>query len=373
MNSHDPSAPARLPPWLAWVCAGTGPDDNSTQRRKVMQANLGAALLIVVVVGFNIGYMAIGNAALVRSGWAQLPFAALAPLVWLINRRGQLFWARWALFLLVMAGTFAVIAGGQGTAVGAQVWFLLFAIMPAMFYAASQWRSTLLLGAVNLALYAWLETQGWPPHPDLASLPPATLQMLHTSLLVSCVMVVMGVVALSEHTADANERRLLALAATDALTGLPNRRAFRDALATETRRAERSGAVLSIAVIDLDHFKAVNDGIGHDGGDAVLRHVAGVLDESLRGHDLVARVGGEEFALLMPGTGLAQALQGLERLREAVQVRPFQYGGRRLDITLSAGVAQLAPGMAEDEALLAADRALYRAKREGRNRVVAQA
>lgn len=365
--------PNRLPPWLAWVCAGTGPDDNATQRRKVMQANLGAALLIVIVVVFNGVYMAIGNPALVRSGWAQLPFAVLAPLVWAVNRRGHLFRARWLLFALAMAGTSAVIVGGQGTVVGAQVWFLMFAVMPAMFYAASEWRSAVVLGLLNLAIFGWLEVKGWPAHPELATLDGTVLQVLQTSLVLGCIAVVVGVVALSERTAEANERRLLVLAATDVLTGLPNRRAFRDALAAETRRAERSGAALSIAVIDLDHFKAVNDGFGHDGGDAALRHVAGVLDESVRGYDLVARVGGEEFALLMPGTDLGQALQGLERLRESVQSRPFEYGGRRLDITLSAGVAQLAPGMAEEAALQAADRALYRAKREGRNRVVAEA
>lgn len=338
-----------------------------------MQANLGAGLMILIIVVFNGVYTATGNPALMRSGWAQVPFALLAPLVWWINSRGHLFAARWVLFMLVMSGTFAVIAGGQGTAVGAQVWFLLFAVMPPMFYAAGEWRSALVLALLNLAIFGLLESRGWPAAPEIADLDPVLLQGLRASLLSGCVLVVVGVVALSEQAAATNERRLLALAGTDVLTGLANRRAFRDALRAEVQRAERTGSALTLAVLDLDHFKAVNDELGHDGGDAALRHVAQVLGESVRAYDRVARVGGEEFALLLPDTELAQALQGLERLREAVQARAIEHGGRRLTVTVSVGASPWQRGQTDDQALQAADRALYRAKREGRNRVVAEA
>ncbi|MCW2992984.1 MAG: diguanylate cyclase [Conexibacter sp.] len=157
-------------------------------------------------------------------------------------------------------------------------------------------------------------------------------------------------------------------AATDALTGLPNRRAVQDALVRMTARATRSGAPLAAIALDLDHFKDINDRFGHDMGDAVLAHVGALLSSSCRLGDVIGRVGGEEFIVLAPDTGLEGALVLAENLRAALQAETVP--GLDRDVTGSFGIAVLPDHAATSEALLRlADRALYSAKGAGRNRV----
>jgi diguanylate cyclase (GGDEF)-like protein len=156
------------------------------------------------------------------------------------------------------------------------------------------------------------------------------------------------------------------LATTDSLTGLANRRVLEETLLRETGRAERSGAPLSVLVVDADHFKAVNDTYGHQTGDDVLRHVAAVLRRESRAGDLAARYGGEEFVVVLPECSLEEALAAAERLRRAMPE------GAPVAFTVSIGVATAPQHAADAEGLVArADAALYRAKRGGRNRVVA--
>jgi diguanylate cyclase (GGDEF)-like protein len=164
-------------------------------------------------------------------------------------------------------------------------------------------------------------------------------------------------------------RELARLAATDSLTGLPNRRRFEEVLGSELDRLQRYGGAVAVAIVDVDHFKAFNDRLGHPAGDAALRELGGLMRAGLRGSDLAARIGGEEFGLIMVGTGKAAAATVVERLRHAVEQRDVGAGeGSRL--TISAGVAA-APWDAADYASLfaLADDALYRAKAAGRNRI----
>lgn len=176
--------------------------------------------------------------------------------------------------------------------------------------------------------------------------------------------------ALSEANAQ-----LEVLAMTDALTGLANRRHFGDQLAREATRAAETGRPMSLLVMDIDHFKSVNDKHGHPAGDAVLRHVALLLEEQVRGSDLLARVGGEEFAVLAVDTAMVEAGHLAERLRRAVeQAGPVSVGHAAVAVTISLGVVsrRIKPGdlaRAPEHLLAAADDALYRAKRNGRNRV----
>ncbi len=155
----------------------------------------------------------------------------------------------------------------------------------------------------------------------------------------------------------------------DALTGIGNRRAFDESLSREFARAKRTDAPLSIAIIDLDHFKQVNDRFSHAVGDIVLKRVAASLQEASRGFDVVARWGGEEFALLLPETTLAAARATCERLREGVMAINFDDIDPALRITASFGVAEAAGADTHHRLLLQADEALYRAKANGRNRV----
>jgi diguanylate cyclase (GGDEF)-like protein len=163
------------------------------------------------------------------------------------------------------------------------------------------------------------------------------------------------------------------LALRDALTGLYNRRAFVDHLAQAIAREDRrEGGCFSLLILDLDHFKRLNDTFGHAAGDAALRHVASVLEKHLRRGDQVARVGGEEFAVILPGTDENGALLLASRLREAIEAAQIFAEGARLSTSASLGSATWpADGKAPEDLQRAADRALYAAKQAGRNKVVA--
>jgi diguanylate cyclase (GGDEF)-like protein len=157
----------------------------------------------------------------------------------------------------------------------------------------------------------------------------------------------------------------------DALTGLHNRRWMFDAFPRALRRCEQDGTPACLLMVDVDHFKRINDVYGHRTGDAALRIVGRRLAESLRTHDLIARYGGDEFAIFLPETGLEEGIRVADRVRRRVAERPQELapGGAPEPITLSCGVAARAPGMSLEELLGAADRALFRAKEAGRNRL----
>ena len=164
--------------------------------------------------------------------------------------------------------------------------------------------------------------------------------------------------------------QLQEMAQRDALTGLFNRRHMGTLLedAFSARQPARGG--LTIALLDIDHFKRVNDSLGHQAGDAVLRQFARVLQQNVRGADVPARWGGEEFLLLFPETPDANAVAALERVRSQLQSAKPQEGEPDLRATFSAGVAQRAAGETLDKLLERADRALYAAKAQGRNRSI---
>jgi diguanylate cyclase (GGDEF)-like protein len=157
----------------------------------------------------------------------------------------------------------------------------------------------------------------------------------------------------------------------DPLTGLLNRGALDAEFERESSRAARSGTPYSLVILDIDHFKRVNDEFGHPAGDRVLRGIAGVLASVLRPHDSLARWGGEEFAVLLPDADAVGAVQVAERMRAAVDDAAFDTGRGSIRMTVSAGTATAPDGTGGMEALLAAaDEALYRAKSAGRNRVI---
>ncbi|MCA1592977.1 MAG: diguanylate cyclase [Acidobacteria bacterium] len=158
---------------------------------------------------------------------------------------------------------------------------------------------------------------------------------------------------------------------TDALTGLLNRYGLQRSLQRELAEARRYGRPLSCLVIDVDHFKMVNDTFGHAAGDTALMQVARVLTEAVRGSDVVCRYGGEEFLVLTPETKLEGALALAEKIRLDVASRFFGDGERVFPVTLSAGVAQLLSMESAHDMIARADEALYHAKESGRNRVEA--
>ena len=160
------------------------------------------------------------------------------------------------------------------------------------------------------------------------------------------------------------------IAIRDQLTNLLNRRGFIEHGSLAYASARRSGRSLSVIMTDIDRFKQVNDEFGHAVGDNALRHFAEVLRYSRRAEDILARVGGEEFALVLPGTTIEDANRLADELCGRVEATPFRFNGRRLPLTASFGVATLSEKDTElGDMFLRADRALYRSKRDGRNRV----
>lgn len=159
----------------------------------------------------------------------------------------------------------------------------------------------------------------------------------------------------------------------DSLTGLRNRRAFDRELALEVERAGRFKAALSLCLLDLDNFKRINDAHGHPCGDSVIRAMADILRDSTRKIDIAARVGGEEFALILPGTGLLRSQKLLERILESVRAARVACDTTTIAFTCSMGLASYRGKQAPDAQRLyaEADKALYRAKHDGKNRIEA--
>ncbi|HOP68809.1 MAG: histidine kinase N-terminal 7TM domain-containing protein [Dethiobacteria bacterium] len=166
------------------------------------------------------------------------------------------------------------------------------------------------------------------------------------------------------------EEALHLLATTDELTGLWNRRHFIESLKQEIERARRYNHQFSFILLDIDNFKGINDSLGHAAGDAALQHLATVIKKVLRRVDIVGRLGGEEFGILLPVTDLNEAVIFSERIRKSVEAAPAQYNHREISITVSMGVTSYRPGACVDEIINTADEALYEAKARGKNCIV---
>jgi diguanylate cyclase len=170
---------------------------------------------------------------------------------------------------------------------------------------------------------------------------------------------------LDEHREKARQARESSL--HDPLTGCHNRLAYRERGAIEEARWRRYGSDLSVMVVDVDRFKAVNDAFGHNAGDQALKAIAQLAGRQLREVDFFGRWGGEEFVVLLPETPLNAALAVAEKVRRTIEAFRFHAHGKRVPVTISCGVAQLRDGDTLDSAFERADRALYAAKNGGRN------
>jgi diguanylate cyclase (GGDEF)-like protein len=165
-------------------------------------------------------------------------------------------------------------------------------------------------------------------------------------------------------------QKLERLATIDDLTGLYNRRHFLALAEDERCRHALEQSPMAILIFDIDLFKSVNDRFGHDAGDAVIRHVADVCRNEVSRSDILARIGGEEFALLLPATTAEQAVARADAMRQRLEATPFEVDGAKVRVTVSIGVAEAAPPTDSiGDLMKRADQALYQAKRDGRNRV----
>jgi len=182
---------------------------------------------------------------------------------------------------------------------------------------------------------------------------------------ISCVLGLHVVIGLRHSI----EEKLISVAQTDALTHLPNRMYFNERLDQEISRAERERTTLCLGLIDLDHFKHINDSHGHECGDKVLRHIAKIISGAIRATDIPCRIGGEEFVIIMPNTDFKEAHISLERLRKLIEGHPFEWKGKPLRLTASMGLSELKIKANKHSIFSEADEAMYLAKKRGRNQV----
>lgn len=267
---------------------------------------------------------------------------------------------RFALGLLVPFGTLLITAaiklnGLDGVTADTPIFYVLVVLYA--FYFLSL-RAALAQLALVAAAYGWL----------LLSEVPADIALARWLTTVSVMLAAGLLVQRMNQRMDGLIEALSVTARQDALTGLLNRRGFDERFGLELARSRRTREPISLLMVDLDHFKRLNDSRGHAAGDEALRRVAGMLEMSARDVDAVARIGGEEFAVLVPGSGGPLAWRIAERLREQLARESEDWS---TPLTTSIGVASAPPLEPEREALMeAADAALYRAKDLGRDRTI---
>jgi diguanylate cyclase len=278
---------------------------------------------------------------------------------------------------LLGASCVVLVAAAQSPAVVmpmAAVLFIVFA------FAALRMTTRQLLFAwagITVGLAAVIASAPTPPALPAATPLQAALSTIWLSLsLGRCALLGLYGAGLRRQLAQRGREladatgRLERLAMRDALTGALNRRAIMDTLDAALDAADPQAGPLAVALVDLDHFKDINDRFGHPVGDDVLRRFVTVAARSLRVSDRIGRWGGEEFLVVLPASGDAEAARMVaDRLREAVATHPWREFGAELEVTVSVGVALARPGMTQGELLGRADLSLYRAKRAGRDRV----
>lgn len=268
------------------------------------------------------------------------------------------------------AGAYRIAGAGHGTAL------LMVAVVLMFGMFGLRRRQAWLIGAYSVAAFGLAMHSGARAHPEIYEAP------VQAAYFVSLVLFVCGLMAVSGRVSAMRQRlrsqrtellqafeRINLLASHDDLTGLPNRRAMTVLLEAERQRSLRAGHKWSIAVLDVDHFKRVNDLHGHAAGDEALRAVARVCASVVRKYDSISRWGGEEYVLLFRDIDQQVSLAAAERIRARLEVTPVCFGDTTFTVTASIGVAMHLSGEEVERTLSRADRALYAAKAAGRNRV----
>lgn len=291
--------------------------------------------------------------------------AVMAVMAVLTSAAGAGFWwARrwlpgWAYDVLMATGTAMLVVSAvvldRGTEVG--IYYAWPALWSAYFLPPRR-------AAVQAALIVVADAVGLLLAPGGATFRAVLMGCVDVVLVLGVAMIAFAVLRRRMDLLVAQVRQH---ASTDPLTGVLNRRGLDARAAVELARSDRHGAVLAVVVLDVDHFKVLNDTAGHEAGDEALRVIGQELRACARAHDVVARMGGEEFLMVLPETSLAEAGAVAERVRGRVARSTAERGAA---VTLSAGVAVRSPGQDLSAVRLAADAALYRAKLDGRDRTV---
>jgi diguanylate cyclase (GGDEF)-like protein len=255
--------------------------------------------------------------------------------------------------------------------------WLMFLLVVMVFCAFSlRPRHAMLLCAAALAMLAWAmahlaatDPATYPPHVEAMHFAFAACALISVTLLTNEMRKLRSRLKRQKEDLVQAMATIRKLATLDELTALANRRHMNEVLVEEERRQDAAGKPTCVALIDLDYFKSVNDRYGHAAGDAVLRAFSDSARAELRGHDVLARWGGEEFLLLLPEASQEQAMMVVRRMADRVASAPLSDVDSALRITFSAGVTQRRHGEVFADTIRRADQALYQAKSAGRNRI----
>lgn len=280
--------------------------------------------------------------------------------------------AQMVVSLLPALWVMAFLDAGQARAV-----FLLIAIVPMLYgILALTTRQFIVVGIWFFALYGTLHLGLWLYRPGVLNSDLEILQTVAFALVMAEITIIEGFISglrgkLRQRNRELGEamEQIQELVNVDALTGVYNRRRLFEVISEERNRYTRVPGSFSLCLMDIDHFKEVNDTYGHQAGDAILQEVARSVADGLRAIDCFGRYGGEEFLLVLPQTPLEGARIKAERVREAIASLRFPDIGDNFQITVSVGVAEYHHNESTDETLLRADQALYAAKDDGRNNV----
>lgn len=344
-------------------------EETSHIARKRVVCNVGFLLFAGIVLVYNILFSITGNSALIRTAVVQIPMALFA-VIWLW--KGRIWWPLYSYhvlaFMLIIDTAIAIFAG-QGTLLKTHFYYLFFTVGVSVIIPSNSPRLTWSLMVTTLIAFLCLEFYGVDAHPDIAAMSTSTIKWFQILVFLTMALCVGAAVYFADWSSFILEERLIKLASQDFLTGLPNRRAFHHMLDDKRILNKNANDSYCICILDIDHFKKVNDSYGHDTGDEVLKFVAQHLKKSVRIGDFVARLGGEEFVLVMPKTLLKDGVVVAERLREAIAKCAFVGYWGSINITISLGVVQYFQGSTDSQLIDLADQALYRAKQNGRNKL----
>lgn len=350
---------------LEWGCEHA---TCAADRRKIHNANLAALVGTLSVLFYGLIYLATQNAAMVKAALVSFPFCAVYAAVPWLNRKGYVQAAAWLICFSLIGLVFAIMWAAQGTYLELHYYFLLLGLVPSMFFPLRQWRALVFLFVLSICLFVYGEYVSIAPDEAMYALPQWLVTTMRVSYKTTTLLTMLYGVLLAEYSASTNEARLEALSTTDRLTGVANRLRLDVVLDQEFARSQRGAGHFALILLDIDHFKSVNDTYGHPVGDAVLVAVSQLLQKNARPQDMVGRWGGEEFLVICRDTTVDVAQAQAEKLRSALHNHAIAVTGPK---TASFGVTSFRAGDRIADLVNRADAALYRAKASGRNRVEA--
>ncbi len=348
------------------------------QRIRLRQASLAIALMAICVCIMQYAAWVTGVDQGPLWWWTVLSLGGLLT-AYLLIRCG---WSKRLADPSLTVGqmVFAIASGAIGYSMagpvrGATFPILMIILVFGMFQLRASTTLRISLYALGMFGLTMAAMSQWKP----AVYPPA-VELGHF-LMLACTLPAVSILAgrlsrirhrLAQQKTELAEAlaQIQSMATRDELTGLLNRRHMQTLLDQEVQRCQRSGQSFCVALLDIDHFKRINDQHGHGAGDAVLRGFSDVAQAAIRASDVLARWGGEEFVLLMADARMPPAVAGVERVREHVEALRVPMGERMLQTSVSVGLTQHRPGESLEQTLERADRLLYQAKNEGRNRVL---